>query len=104
MQAQMLPDTDRMYLLVNATLGTLHTFPIGLIMVGYGACGSGLAKMIGRIILGPNRNDSHFADDFFRDILDENARILSRISLKFLPKDLIKKNGPAPSHYLNKMS
>ena len=105
MQTQILPDTDKMYRLVNATPGTLHIFPIGLVRVSYGACGSGLAKMICRITLWPNRNDSHFADDIFRRIfLNENALIFTRISLMFVPEDPIKNNGSAPSHYLNTMS
>ena len=63
--------------------------------------------------LRPRQNGRHFADDIFKRIfVNENARILIEISLKFVPKGPIKilqHNGSrwwlvawtTPSHYLN---
>ena len=45
--------------------------------------------------LSPRQNSRHFADDIFRYIfLNDNVRILFKISLKFVPKGLID-NNPA---------
>ena len=45
--------------------------------------------------LRPSRNEQHFADDIFKRIfMNENVRISTNISLKFVPKGLIN-NIPA---------
>ena len=50
--------------------------------------------------LRPRQNGRHFADDTFKRIfMDENVRILTNISLKFVPKGLIN-NIPALSQIM----
>ena len=42
----------------------------------------------------PGQNSSHFADDTFRCIsVNENVRVLIKISQKFVPKDIIDKTS-----------
>ena len=43
--------------------------------------------------ISPGQNGHHFADDIFKCIfMNENFRILMKISLKFVPKGLIDNN------------
>ena len=61
---------------------------------GHGVISSG-SKLCNLNTLRPRQNGRRFADDTFKRIfLNENVRISSKISLKFVPKGLID-NNPA---------